>query len=200
MNWGRKRIRGLRRHFRKLRQRATRPSELRLGDDSWLARHQQTGFKVIADPWLSYKKVPRKQEFRALWVERFVRTFPHWHTQLKSRYSAFYLAIELYEPTAEAFCESRLWAAVNERRLLYENRLGVAQDLPLPAEYRAVPGIETLDWRAYARLASYTPEEFEQAGPELATRPHSLGATAQGEACVIVPFGWVWVGQTREGA
>jgi hypothetical protein len=198
MNWGRKRIRGLRRHFRNLRQRATKPSELRLANDIWLARHQQTGFKVIADPWLSCKEVPRKQEFRALWVERFVRTLPHWHAQLKDRYSAFYLAIHLHEPTPESFCESRLRAAVNERRLLYENLFGVAQDLPLPAEYRAVPGIEALDWRAYARLASYTPEEFEQAGPELATRPHSLEATAQGDACVIVQFGWVWVGQARE--
>lgn len=179
MNWGRKRIRGLRRHFRNLRQRAKRPSEMQLVDLTWLARFQQTFLTVIADPWLSCQEVPRKQEFRALWVERFVRTFPHWHAQLESKYSAFYLAIELYEPTAEQFCQSRLGVAVNERRLLYENRFGVAQDRLLPSEYLAVPGIETLDWRAYARWSSpYTPEEFEQAGTRLASRPHKLVETA----------------------
>jgi hypothetical protein len=197
-NLGRKRIRGLRRHFRNLRQRATKPSEMRLVDDTWLARHQQTALNVIADPWLSCKEVPRKQEFRALWVERFVRALPHWHAQLKSKYAAFYLAIELYEPTAEDFCQSRLGVAVNERRLIYENRFGIAQDRPLPVEYLAVPEIEALEWRAYARLASYTPEEFEQASNELVTRPHKLAETAQGKPCVMVHFGWVWVGQAQE--
>ena len=86
MNWARKRIRGLRRHFRNLRQRAKRPSEMRLVDLIWLARHQQTYHQVVADPWLSHEQVPQQQAFRALWVERFVRTFPHWHAQLKSRY------------------------------------------------------------------------------------------------------------------
>lgn len=196
MNWGRKRIRGLRRHFRNLRQRAKRPSEMQLVNLTWLARYQQTFLTVIANPWVSCEEVPRQQEFRALWLERLLRTFPHWHAQLKSGYSAFYLAVELYEPTAERFCLSRLAVAVNERRLLYENRLGVAQDIPLPLEYLAVPGIETLDWRAYAHWSSgYTPEEFKQAGPELANMPHRLGETKQGEPCVIVQLGWVWVGQ-----
>lgn len=202
MNWGnlgRKRIRGLRRHFRNLRHRATKPSELRLVDNTWLARHQQAALNVIADPWLSCKEVPRKQEFRALWVERFVRTLPHWHAQLKSRYSTFYLAIHLHEPTPEHFCESRIRAAVNERRLLYENIFGVAQDRPLPLEYLAVPGIDTLDWRAYANWSSsYTLEEFEQAGTSLSTKPHKRVETEWGEPGIIVLLGWVWVGQVRE--
>lgn len=197
MKWNRKRIRGLRRHFRNLRQRAERPSEMRQVDVTWLANYQQTYHNVIAHPWQSCRYVPRKQEFRTLWVARFARTFPHWNAQLKSKYSAFYLAIWLYEPAAEDFCHSRIMVAVNERRLLYENRFGVAQDVPLPSEYLAVPGIEALDWRAYARLASYTPEEFEEAGPELANRPHKPGETKQGEPCIIVQFGWVWVGQAR---
>ena len=197
MNWTRKRIRGLRRHFRNLRQRAKRPSEMRAVDLTWLARHHQTYHNVIADPWLSHEKVPRKQAFRALWVQRFFRTFPHWHAQLKSRYPAFYLAIWLYEPMAEDFCQSRIMVAVNERRLLYENRFGVAQDRPLPFEYAAVPGIETLEWKAYARQRSYTPEEFEQAGPEVANRPHQHAATEQGEPSIMVHFGWIWVGQAR---
>ena len=197
MNWTRKRIRGLRRHFRNLRQRAKRPSEMRVVDLTWLARYQQTYHNVIADPWLSHEDVPRKQAFRALWVERFVRTFPHWHAQLKSRYPTFYLAIWLYEPTAEDFRHSRIMVAVNERRLLYENSFGVVRDRPLPLEYAAVPGIETLDWKAYARQHSYTPEEFEQAGPELANRPHQHGETEQDQPSIIVHFGWIWVGQAR---
>lgn len=195
MNWTKKRIRGLRRHFRNLRQRAKKPSEMRLVDLTWLALCQQTYHQILADPWLSHEEVPRKQEFRALWVERFLRTFSHWHTQLKRRYPSFYLAIWLYEPTVEDFRQSRLMVAVNERRLLYENRFGVAQDIPLPLEYVAVPGIEGLDWLAYARQRSYTPKEFEQAGPELANRPHKHAETEQGEPSIIVHFGWIWVGQ-----
>ena len=197
MNWGRKRIRGLRRHFRNLRQRAKRPSKMRPVDLTWLAHSQQTYHKVIAHPWLSCKYVPRKQEFRALWLARFVQTLPYWYAQLKRKYSAFYLAIELYEPTAEDFCQSRLMVAVNERRLLHENLFGVAQDMPLPVEYMAVPGIETLDWRAYAQQCSYTHEEFERAGTRLANRPHRQVETVQGESSIIVHFGWVWVGQAR---
>lgn len=196
MDWGRKRVRGLRRHFRHLQQRAKRPSELQLVDLTWLTRFQQTFLTVIADPWLCCQEVPRKQEFRARWVERLVRTLPHWHTQLSSRYPAFYLAVELYEPTAEQFCHSRLGVAVNERRRLYENRFGVAQDRPLPAEYLAVPGIETLAWQAYARWSSpYTREEFEQAGTRLANKPHKLVETEQGEPGISVQLGWIWLGQ-----
>lgn len=197
MNWSRKRIRGLRRHFRNLRQRAKRPSELRLVDLTWLAHSQQTYHNVVADPWLSHKAVPHKPAFRALWIERFLRTFPYWHVKLKSRYPAFYLAIWLYEPTDEDFRQSRIMVAVNERRLLYESRFGTAQDRPLPLEYAAVPGIEALDWKAYARQRSYSPEEFEQAGPELANRPHQHAVTEQGEPSILVRFGWIWVGQAH---
>jgi len=170
---------------------------MRGGVLTWLTRYQATYFKVIADPWACCKEVPRQPEFRAFWVEHFVRTLPQWHAQVKNKYPAFYLAIWLYEPTAEDFCHSRIQVAVNERRLRYENAFVDAQDVPLPLEYLAVPGIKTLDWRAYARLASYTPEDFKQAGPELANKPHELGKTAQGEPCIIVQFGWVWVGKAR---
>ena len=117
MNWSRKRIRGLRRHFRNLQQRAIKPSELRLVDLEWLARFQQTYHNVLTAPWDGCEEVPQKQEFRALWVARFLQIFPHWHAQLKRRYPTFYLAIWLYEPTDEAFCQSRIVVAVNERRL-----------------------------------------------------------------------------------
>ena len=197
MKWSRKRIRGLRRHFRNLRQRATKPSELRLVDLEWLTRFQQTYHNVLADPWTSYKKVPQKQGFRALWVARFLQTFPHWCVQLKSRYPTFYLAVWLYEPTAEYFWQSRIMVAVNERRLLYENHFGAAQDIPLPVEYVAVPGIETLHWQAHPQVLRYTPEEYTQAGPSLANKPHTLGETKQGEPCLFVQVGWVWVGQAR---
>lgn len=197
MNWSRKRIRGLRRHFRNLRQRARKPSEMRLVDLEWLARFQQTYHNVLTAPWDGCEEVPRKQEFRALWVARFLQTFPHWHAQLKRRYPAFYLAIWLYEPTDEAFCQSRIMVAVNERRLLYENLFEAAQDVPLPVEYMVVPGMETLHWQAHPQVFRYTPEEFAQAGPRLANKPYRLGETNQGEPCLFVQVGWVWVGQTR---
>lgn len=195
MNWSRKRIRGLRRHFRNLRQRATKPSELRLVDLEWLARFQQTYHTVLTGPWAGCKEVPRKLEFRALWVARFLRTFPHWHAQLAGRYPTFYLAIWLYEPTDEAFCQSRIMVAVNERRLLYENLFDAAQAIPLPVEYMAVPGMKTLHWQAHPQVLRYTPEAFAQAGPRLANKPYKLGETKQGEPCLFVQVGWVWVGQ-----
>jgi hypothetical protein len=198
MNWKRKRIRGIRRYFRNLQQRAKQPSEMRLVDFIWLARHQQTFLSVKFDPWLSPEAIPRQQEFRALWLARFLQILPHWYAQLKRTYPVFYLAIELYEPTVEEFWHSRLAVAVNERRRLYENYLGDKQDMPLPQEYLAVPGIDAFNWQAYARLACYTPEEFEQFGPELAAKPSKLGKTKQGEPCIIVQWGWVWVGQIRD--
>jgi hypothetical protein len=196
MKWKRTRIRGLRRHFRNLRQRAKKPSEMGLGSLEWLTHFQQTYHKVIADPWANCNKVPQKPEFRALWVKRFLCTFPYWQTQLRRRYSDFYLAIWLYEPTAEDFCESRLMVAVNERTLFYKNYFGAAEDIPLPAEYLALPGIETLNWQAYPRLGSFSPEEFEAAN-WLANKPYKLGVTEQGESCIIVHFGWRWVGQAH---
>jgi hypothetical protein len=196
MNWTRKRIRGLRRHFRHLQQRATRPSKLRLVDLTWLARFQQTFLTVTADPWASCQEVPRYQAFRALWVQRLLHTFPHWRAHLKRRYPTFYLAIQLHEPTPSQFCQSRLVAAVNERRWLYENAYGVAQDIPLPTEYATIPGIEALEWRTYIKWSSpYSLEEFAQAGTWLANIPHKGGVTNQGEPCIFVQLGLVWVGQ-----
>jgi hypothetical protein len=196
MNWGRKRIRGLRRHFRQLQQRATRPSEMRLVDLTWLARFQQTFLTVTAAPWASCREVPRQQMFRALWVQRLLHTLLHWHAQLKHRYPTFYLAIQLHEPTPDRFCQSRLVAAVNERRRLYENAYGDAQDTPLPAEYASMPGIDALEWRAYIKWSSpYSREEFAQAGTWLANTPHKAGSTDQGTPCIFVELGLVWVGQ-----
>lgn len=195
MKWKRTRIRGLRRHYRNLRQRAKEPTKMRLADLEWLAGFQQTYHKVVADPWANCKEVPQKQEFRVLWINRFLRTFPHWQAELRRRYSDFYLAIWLHEPTAEDFCHTRLVVAVDERKLFYENYFGVPEDIPLPAEYLAIPGIETLNWQAYPRLGSYTPEEFEEAATWVANRPHKSGVTEQGEPCITVHFGWCWVGQ-----
>ncbi|MDB5270762.1 MAG: hypothetical protein JWP58_3802 [Hymenobacter sp.] len=79
---------------------------MRLVDLTWLSRYQQTYHQVIADPWLSHEAVTQKPAFRALWVERFLRTFPQWHAQLKSRYPTFYLAIWLYKPTVEDFLDA----------------------------------------------------------------------------------------------
>lgn len=199
-NWGRKRIRGLRRHYRNLRQRAQRPGDMRGGVLTWLARYQATYFNVIADPWACCKEVPRQPAFRAFWVAHFVRTLHHWHAQVQKEYPAFYLAIWLYAPTAEDFCHSRIQVAVKERRLRYENVFVEAQEVPLPLEYLAVPGIETVDWQAYAQLVSYTPEDFEQAGPKVTNKPCKQGKTGQGEPCILVQFGWVWVGQARNEA
>ena len=168
---------------------------MRLVDLTWLTRFQQTFLTVTADPWASCQEVPRYQAFRALWVQRLLYTFPHWHAQLKHRYPTFYLAIQLHEPTPDRFCQSRLAAAVNERRRLYENTYGVAQDIPLPAEYATIPGIEALEWQAYIKWSSsYSLEEFAQA-TLLANTPHKAGSTDQGEPCIFVQLGLVWVGQ-----
>jgi hypothetical protein len=87
-------------------------------------------------------------------------------------------------------------AAVNERRWLYENAYGVAQDIPLPTEYATIPGIEALEWRTYIKWSSpYSLEEFAQAGTWLANIPHKGGLTNQGEPCIFVQLGLVWVGQ-----
>ena len=87
--------------------------------------------------------------------------------------------------------------AVYERRLRYERLFDAAPDIPLPGEYAAVPGSETLHWQARPQVLRYTPEAFAQAGPRLANKPYRRGETKQGEPCLFVQVGWVWVGQAR---
>ncbi|GGG61525.1 hypothetical protein GCM10011378_41940 [Hymenobacter glacieicola] len=168
---------------------------MRLADLTWLARYQQTYHKVIADPWACCQEVPHQPEFRALWLERFLHTIHQWHSQLKRRYSNFYLAIWLHEPTAEGFCHSRLMVAVAERSRYYESLFSDAQEMPLPLEYLTVPGIETLTWRAYPREALFTPDEYAQAASWVSNKPHTRGVSKQGKSCIRVQFGWEWVGQ-----
>lgn len=207
MSWkpysARKRLRGLRRHYRLLRQRATAPSQLKPIDWLWLARHQQTFLSVLTDPWPTYQEVPHKPAFRAAWLAHLRLTLAAWQAQLQPKYSSPYLALELYEPTIE-FWHSRLVVAVEQQRQLYQERGGstssAAQAIALPAEYAAVAGIHDLDWCAYARHWVYTVADYEQAGAAVTARPHEVGVTAQGAPCVLVHAGWMWVGQLAGSA
>ena len=189
----RKRIRGVRRHFRRHQKDAAVPVVL---DSERLARYGVDYAQLGIAPWFTHQRPP--QAFRRLWVARLVADFHRWQADLAREHPAFYLAVWLFEPH---FGHSQLVAALADRHAHYEGLFSEAGSfralpaLPLPPEYRDVPGIEGLTWRRHADIAAYLPEDFAAQNAETKQKPHWDATTAEGEAYIAVQLGWVWVGQ-----
>ena len=187
-----RKIRGLRRHFRLLRQLAAVPAVLGAVDHLWLNNFRQTFCNVRVSPWGLNQPPPRA--FRQLWTEHLVRTFQHWSRQLSNLYPDHNLALWLYPPTAKEFQRSRLIVTLGERRLIFDELLGEPLTLPLPREYRSIPGIDAIRWQAHARLHYFSPQRFAYNSEWVADKPHWPGTNAAGEDGFFVQHGWVWVG------
>jgi hypothetical protein len=189
----RKRIRGLRRHFRAHQQQALLPALL---DKTRLTGFQVDYQQLGLAPWYTHQKPPTR--FRQLWVGRLVRDFYHWQVQLKERYSDFYLAVWLFEPR---FGHSQLVTAIEERKAHYEQLFmhwagaRVHPSRELPPEYQALPGVLDLHWTSYPDVELLLPDEFAEQRAWVAKKPHWPGETVDGEPYIAVQVGWVWVGQ-----
>ena len=192
-----KHLRGIRRHFRAHQQRAAQPVELNI---SRITTYRIDYQRLGVHPWYDHQKPPVR--FRQLWLARLVADFYCWQTQLRQRYSSFYLAVWLHEPR---FGQSELVAAVADRQRHYETLFGDDQAFrtvpprALPPEYSAIPGVSGLHWTAYADIEALLPEEFAERGAWALNRPHWECKTLEGEPYFAIQIGWIWVGQCLTG-
>ena len=189
----RKRIRGVRRHFRRHQQSAAAPAVL---DQERLARNGVDSFESGIAPWFDDQRPPLA--FRRLRVARLVADFHRWRAQLTGAYPTHYLAVWLFEPR---FGQSQLVAAVADHHAHYSKLFseeGSFRPLPrldLPPEYRDVPGIRDLAWRRHADIAAFLPEDYAAQDLKMRRKPHWNMTTAEGDLFIAVQIGWVWVGQ-----
>ncbi|WP_375415949.1 hypothetical protein [uncultured Hymenobacter sp.] len=185
-----KRVRGLRRHWRDHQRQAAIPEML---SRSMIEQHQYDREKLGLSPWNVYDKPPLA--FRKLWVSRLLADFQQWHKELASFHSEFYLAVWLFEPR---FGQSQLVAGISERKTRYEGIFSEAENTPLPVEYQELPGVAALRWVRHAEVEAFWADEFAERGTWASSKPHWEFKTLDGETCIAVQVGWVWVGQAPE--
>lgn len=183
----RKRARGLKRHLRSHQQRATIPEPF--NEDLVRKAHYDYIHLGLA-PWRVNGKPP--VAIRKLWVSRLIVDYKEWHKQMVARYADFYLAVWIFDPT---FGESEVVVAVEKMIDRYDGRFGEVLDLPLPPEYRPLPGIYDLQWTTKEYIMAYSPEDFAEMGRWGAKKPHWSAENISGEPIVVVKLGIVWVGQ-----
>lgn len=182
-----KRVRGLRRHWRKHQQRAAVSTPPNL---SFITKYHYEYSQLGLAPWTVHGRPPLA--FRRLWATRLVADLRQWQTQLTPLYPSLYLAIWLYDVH---FGKSEAVAAIKEHRTRYEYFFGEAHPIPLPIEYQGLSGVAELNWTAHEEVEVFSPEEFAELGKWGARRRHWPALTTDGAACIVVQVGWVWVGQ-----
>jgi hypothetical protein len=182
-----KRVRGLRRYWRRHQQRAMVPTAPSLAH---IARYKYDYDHLGLAPWTVHGRPPAA--FRRLWATRLLTDLQQWREQLTPLYPTLYLAIWLYDMR---FGKSQVVMAIEERQPYYEHFFGEAQPIPLPSEYEDLPGVADLTWSAHEEVDVFSPEEFAELGKWGARKRHWLAMTTDGEACVVMQTGWVWVGR-----
>jgi len=183
-------IRGFRRHLRSHQRRAASSALL---DVDHLRKTHRDYEKLGLAPWAvnEYPPLPIRQ----LWVSKLVADFHDWYPRVAAEFSAFYLAVWLFEPS---FGESQLVVAVEAEQDFYAHTFGPQTERPLPPEYQQLPGVAKLRWSAHVHLAVYWPDEFAELGAWAASKPHQKIKKPNGESYYAVQIGWVWVGQKSE--
>jgi hypothetical protein len=186
----RKKIRGFKRHLRAHQQRAAAPIEPL--DFALLAEcHYQNDWLGLA-PWRVSDRPPFP--IRRLWVAHLVAGFFSRQQSLQHYPQDYFLAVRIKEPD---FGDSRLIVAVEEWKTRYENGYSEPEDmLPLPQEYRSIPGVNQLHWTTHRIVYHCTLEDF-QYDREMGFKPshHWPYEDDDGSPMVMVQVGWEWVGQ-----
>jgi hypothetical protein len=183
-----KKVRGLRRHARKHRGWAAVPQKLSPGLMESI--HIDTEQLGIA-PWTVYGKPSRA--IRQLWASRLLADFFEWQRQLTPLYPDFWLSIRLYDPR---FGLSQLDAAIQEQQAYFERRFGSEGiDMALPPEYQSLSGAAQLRWTCYAEVDVLGLDEFAEHYAWYKRKPYWTEQDANGEDCVLVQTGYVWVGR-----
>ena len=182
-----KRIRGLKRHLRNHKQWSAIAKAF---NEVFLQKYHYDYAHLGLSPWRVNGKPP--VAIRKLWVSRLVVDYKEWHQQMVARYEDFYLAVWILDPT---FGESEVVVAIEEKTDRYAGRFGEVVDLPLPPEYRSLPGINDLRWIAKEYVTVYSLEDFIEMGKWASRKPHWPVEGSDGEPLVLVQLGVVWVGQ-----
>jgi len=183
----RKRLRGLRRHWRNHQQRATVSGALNL---SFIADYHYDYSQLGLAPWTVYGRPP--VAFRRLWATRLLSDLRQWQEQLTPLYPGLYLAIYLYD---NHFGLSEIAAAIGRQKSYYESRFQGAYPIPLPIEYQSLPGVSELIWTAHAEVDVFSPDEFAELGAWGTHHRHWSATTTDGDDCIVVQRGWIWVGR-----
>jgi hypothetical protein len=176
-----KRVRGLRRHWRRHQQWATIPTP---PDLAGLATYKYAYAHLGLAPWTVHGQPPLA--FRRLWATQLLTDLWQWREQLAPLYPDLYLAIWLYD---SRFGKSQVVTAIEERKLRYEHLFKEAQPVALPAEYQSLPGAADLVWTAHAEVDVFMPDEFAELGKWGARRHHWLATTTDGDDCIVVQVG-----------
>ena len=91
---------------------------------------------------------------------------------------------------------SQLDAAIHEKQRYFESRFRLeGEAVPLPPEYLSLPGASQLSWKCYAEIDAFDPDEFAEHYAWFKKKPHWSAQTADGNDCVVVQTGYLWVGQ-----
>ena len=183
----RKRLRGFKRFWRDHQYRASIPEEFSL---PYFAQVHRGVRKLGLYPWAVSEKPPLA--IRRLWVARLVADFQQWQQTLAAHYAAYYLAVWLHEPE---FGRSQLVAGIQEKQTWYEDVFHEPENLPFPADYQDLPGVNTLHWIAYPETIAIWPEDLHALDSWALKRPHWQGTTAAGEPIIMVRIGLIWVGR-----
>lgn len=187
----RKKVRGFGRHLRAHQQRAAVP--VNPIHFAGLAEHHYENKWLGLAPWRVDDKPPHP--IRRLWVEHLINGFFSWQRSLQSYPHDYFLAVRIREPQ---FADSRLTVGIEEWKTRYEDVYSEPEDmLPLPQEYRNIPGVNDLHWTTHRMTYQCTKEYFEDDREMGMKFPHFWPYTDEdGNPMVLVQIGWVWVGQT----
>ncbi|MBC6699493.1 hypothetical protein [Hymenobacter sp. BT190] len=134
---------------------------------------------------------------RQLAAQYLLTTFFNWQQQLQAQPEPFYLATWLVQGPEFAH-SSQVVVGIQKKIEWYSARFGDPDPAgpPLPPEYRALPGADTLTWQPYPWEVLVDSFDYPAGWPAWALeKPHYLCQPEDNDAYLLVQTGWVWVGQ-----
>jgi hypothetical protein len=186
----RKKIRGFKRHLEAHQRRSTAPIAP-IHFAALAERHYEYEWLGLA-PWRVNEKPP--YPIRRLWVAHLVAGFFSWQRSLQDYPHDYFLAVRIKEPD---FADSRLTVGIEEWKTRYEQGCSEPEDvLPLPQEYRDIPGVNDLHWSTHRITYQCSLEDFQYDRETGMKFPHYWPYEDEdGNAMVLVQVGWEWVGR-----
>lgn len=192
-----KKIRGGKRHLKRLRQESTWAPSLH---EEALRHYHYAHEKLGLYPWHWHHRQPPLR-VRQLAVQHLLTTFFAWQKQLVQWAEPHYLAIWIVEP--EFAHSSQVVATIKERSERYQATFSEAtpNGPPLPALYAALPGADTLTWHTYPWEAWHDADDYPDGWPDrLLTLPHYEYEYPGSGLYLVVQTGWMWVGMMPKPA
>jgi hypothetical protein len=187
----RKKIRGLKRHFRRYAAMKQFSEPL---DVEWLYKQHYVYSKLGLAPWVgaTFASNPpvrfRQEAFLSLLL-----THQQWQNTFTDFPEPVYSAVWLMD---SRFRDSQVVVGIRERITRYENIFAtvVTPTPPLPIEYRHLPGVAQLHWTAYFDEIALWPDDLP---PNTPVNAYEAVTTEAGEEFYLLRTGGkIWVGQS----